>query len=172
MRRTTLRAIAPLAVFAIVASSIAHPRAQERAVVFIHGVASSPDTWSATASRLQSELQIVPGLPRVSWQNSLESQGDEVQRQVGGFPGSTIAVGHSLGGIVGRQWSRQHALGGIITVGTPNRGAPIANNLNDWAGFNNSLFGAVGTAFYWLGNISYDRWWWVYSAVEGSLSWG
>src|SRR4051812_37868460 len=134
MRRTTLRAIAPLAVFAIVASSIAHPRAQERAVVFIHGVASSPDTWSATASRLQSELQIVPGLPRVSWQNSLESQGDEVQRQVGGFPGSTIAVGHSLGGVVGRQWRRQDAVGGILTRGPTEWGAPIPDNLHGWGG--------------------------------------
>jgi pimeloyl-ACP methyl ester carboxylesterase len=171
VRRATSRLIASIVSFVLVVPSL-HLQAQERPIVFVHGVGSSPDTWQGTAARLQAGLEITPGLATVTWRNSLESQGDEVQRQFGGFPGSTIAIGHSLGGIVSRQWSRQHPLSGVITVGSPNRGAPIANNLNDWAGFNTALFSSVGNAFYWLGNISYDRWWWVYAVVEGSLSWG
>ena len=171
MRRTPLRVVA-FVVLALVASAGTRPVAQDRPVVFVHGVGSSPDTWQDTAARLQGTLQIVPGLATVTWRNSLESQGNELQSQFGAFPGSTIAIGHSLGGIVSRQWGRQHQLAGVITVGSPNRGAPIANNINDWAGYNSSLFGAVGTAFYWLGNLSPDQWWWIYPAVEGALNWG
>ena len=147
-------------------------RAQEQPVLFIHGVGSGPDTWQEAADRLQSRLRIAPERAQVSWWTSLESQSSELQARFGGWPNSSIAVGHSLGGLVARQWSRSHELDGLITLGTPNRGAPIANHGNEWVGFNSALFGAVGNVFYWLGNVSYDQWWWVYSAVEGALNWG
>ena len=146
--------------------------AQDRPVVFVHGVASGPETWEEAAARLQSSLQIAPERAQVTWRNSLEAQGSELQARYGALPDSTIVVGHSLGGLVGRQWDRQHRLSGVITVGSPNGGAPIANHINEWAGFNASLFNAVGNAFYWLSGLSQDQWWWVYSAVQSSLSWG
>ena len=95
-----------------------------------------------------------------------------MQNRFGGLPNSTIAVGHSLGGLVAREWTRSHELDGLITIGTPNRGAPIANHINEWVGFNASLFNAVGNAFYGLSGLSYDQWWWVPGAVEGALNWG
>ena len=95
-----------------------------------------------------------------------------MQSRFGGLPNSTIAVGHSLGGLVARQWSRSHELDGLITIGTPNRGAPIANHANEWVGYNASLFNIVGNAFYMLGNLSYDQWWWLPTVVEGALNWG
>jgi pimeloyl-ACP methyl ester carboxylesterase len=146
--------------------------AQDRPVVLIHGVASGPDTWQEAADRLQARLQISPFRAEVSWWESLETQQSQMDARFGALPGSTVAVGHSLGGLVARQWSHSHPLEGVITLGAPNRGAPIANHINDWAGFNSSLFNAVGNVFYWLGNLAYDQWWWVYSAVEGSLNWG
>ena len=146
--------------------------AQDRPVVFIHGMASNSGTWEQTASRLQSRLEIVPERADVSWRSSIESQALEIAGRHGGLPASTIAVGHSLGGLVARQWSRSHRLDGVVTLGAPNRGAPIANHVNEWLGFNSSLLGAVGNAFYRLGNVSYDRWWWVHPAVEGALNWG
>jgi predicted alpha/beta hydrolase family esterase len=161
-------AFAWLAVLAV--GSVAS--AQDRPVVFVHGVGSGPETWQEAAGRLQTRLQIAPERAQVSWWQSLESQGSEMDARFGRLPGSTVAVGHSLGGLVARQWRRSHQLEGVITLGTPNRGAPIANHINEWVGFNDSLFGAVGNVFYWLGNVSYDQWWWVYSAVEGSLNWG
>ena len=100
------------------------PFAQEQPVVFIHGVASGPETWAETADRLQSQLEISAHRAEVSWWNSLESQSGEMQNRFGGLPNSTIAVGHSLGGLVAREWSRSHELDGLITIGTPNRGAP------------------------------------------------
>jgi len=148
------------------------PAAQEQPVVFIHGVASGPDTWQETADRLQDRLRISTYRAEVSWWNSLESQGSEMQNQFGGLPNSTIAVGHSLGGLVARQWTRSHELDGLITIGAPNRGAPIANHINEWVGFNASLFNAIGNAFYNLSGLSYDQWWWVPSAVQGALNWG
>ena len=128
MRRTWLRVIS-LFVLGVVTPSSARLDAQDRPVVFIHGVASGPETWEDAAARLQSSLQIAPERPAVTWRNSVESQGSEVQGALGGLSGSTVAVGHSLGGIVSRQWSRQHQLDGVITLGAPNRGAPIANHI-------------------------------------------
>ncbi len=169
MRRLIRSLLQALAALVLISGPVV---AQDRPVVFIHGVNSSPDTWTDAANRLQSRLQIAPRRPSVSWQRSLESQGDELQAQFGSLPGSTLAVGHSLGGLVARQWSRIHALDGLITLGTPNRGAPIANHIDEWLGFNYSLFNAVGDGLHWLGVVSYDDWWWLYSAVQGALSWG
>lgn len=146
--------------------------AQDRPVVFIHGVGSGPETWQEAAGRLQTRLQISPFRAEVSWWESLETQGSQMDARFGGLPGSTVAVGHSLGGLVARQWSRSHQLDGVITLGSPNRGAPIANHINEWAGFNYSLFSAIGNVFYWFSSLSYDQWWWVYPAVEGALNWG
>ena len=159
-------------VVVLLLGAVGRPFAQEQPVVFIHGVASGPETWAETADRLQSQLEISAHRAEVSWWNSLESQSGEMQNRFGGLPNSTIAVGHSLGGLVAREWTRSHELDGLITIGTPNRGAPIANHINEWVGFNASLFNAVGNAFYGLSGLSYDRWWWVPGAVEGALNWG
>jgi predicted alpha/beta hydrolase family esterase len=172
MRRALRSIVGVACASAILVGASTVASAQDRPVVFIHGVGSGPETWEETASRLQSRLQIAPERARVSWWESLETQGSQMDGRFGGLPGSTIAVGHSLGGLVARQWSRSHQLDGLITLGSPNRGAPIANHINEWAGYNTSLFNAVGNAFYWLSNLSYDQWWWVYSAVEGALNWG
>src|SRR3954454_2397966 len=130
--------------FAVLVGGAGRPFAQEQPVVFIHGVASGPDTGAETADRLQSQLQISAYRAEVSGWNSLESQSGEMQNRFGGLPNSTIAVGHSLGGLVAREWSRAHELDGVITIGTPNRCAPIANHANEWAGYNASLFNIVG----------------------------
>lgn len=173
MRRALLRSgVVVAGILGLVFARDTPSYAQDRPVVFIHGVASGPETWEAAAGRLQSRLEIAPFRAEVSWWESLETQSSQMNARYGGLPGSTIAVGHSLGGLVAREWSRSHRLDGLITLGAPNRGAPIANHINEWASYNASLFNAVGNAFYWLTNLSYDRWWWVYSAVEGSLNWG
>ncbi len=162
MRRTLLRSSVVFAWALAVLAICSAASAQDTPVAFIHGVASGPDTWQEAADRLQSRLQVAPHRAEVSWWESLETQGSQMDAQLGGLPGSTVAVGHSLGGLVARQWSRSHQLDGVITLGTPNRGAPIANHINEWAGFNYALFNAVGNVFYWLGNLSYENWWWVY----------
>jgi hypothetical protein len=95
-----------------------------------------------------------------------------MQNRIGRLRRSTNPVGHILGGLHARQCIRSQHLRALITLGSPNRGAPIANHINEWVGFNNSLFNAVGNAFYWLGHVSYDQWAWVFSAVEGALNWG
>ena len=169
MRRLTRSLLPALAALVLISRTVV---AQDTPVVFIHGVGSSPATWADAATRLESRLEIAPQRASVSWQQSLESQGDQVQARFGNLPGSTIAVGHSLGGLVARQWSRQHQLNGLVTLGSPNRGAPIANHVNEWLGFNYSLYNAVGTGFQLLGRVSYDDWWWIYSAVQGALGWG
>src|SRR4029450_11796597 len=130
MRHAQLRFAVVLAwLVALGAGSAAS--AQDRPVVFIHGMGSGPETWQETADRLQSRLQISPDRAQVSWWNAVESQASEMQARFGGLPGSTIAVGHSLGGLVARQWGRSHQLEGLITLGSPNPGRPIANQINE-----------------------------------------
>ena len=171
MRQSFVRHIAILTAL-LIGLGAPTTSAQEQPVVLIHGVASGPDTWQEATDRLQSGLRVNIQRAEVSWWNSLEFQSSEMQNRFGGLPNSTIAIGHSLGGLVARQWSRSHELDGIVTLGTPNRGAPIANHINEWVGFNAALFNAVGNAVYALSGLSYDRWWWLGPAVEAALNWG
>jgi pimeloyl-ACP methyl ester carboxylesterase len=144
--------------------------AQDRPVVFVHGFNSNPGTWDEASGRLRGRLAIETFAPGVTWRQSVESQANEVQNQVGWLPNSSIVIGHSLGGIVSRQWTRQHGVDGVVTIGSPHRGAPLANHIGQWLGFNDDLFYAVGSAFYHLGFMSYDQWWWLLPALEAILS--
>ena len=146
--------------------------AQERPVVFLHGVRSGPETWEEAANRLRERAMIQPHRTSTSWWNSMESQADEVQSQVGHLPDSTIAVGHSAGGIVAREWTRRHGVGGLMTIGSPNLGAPIANHIHEWVGYNSDLLWVLGNVFSRFADLPYDQWWWVMSAIEGALNWG
>jgi len=169
VERLVIRLTASVLAFVISMSTAA---AQEQPVVFLHGVRSGPETWEAAANRLRQRAMIEPHRPETNWRNSMESQADQIDGQVGHLPGSTIAVGHSAGGIVAREWSRRHGLDGLVTVGSPNLGAPIANHIHEWLGYNSDLFWVMGTVFSRFADLEYDQWWWVMTAVEASLNWG
>jgi len=103
--------------------------AQDRPVVFVHGLASSGATWEGAANRLSAGLAIQPYCPDLVWWAPYEFQADQLQEQFWWLGPDTIAVGHSNGGLVSRQWSRGHQLSGIVTVGTPHGGAPLIQNM-------------------------------------------
>jgi pimeloyl-ACP methyl ester carboxylesterase len=123
------------------------PAAQDRPVVFLHGLGSSPETWQATANRLQAALAIQPAVPGLSSRAVYESQAAEVQNGLHGLADNTVAIGHSNGGIVARQWSQGHALSGVVTLGTPHRGAPLVQNLRSYAGFTYQLQSAIASVY-------------------------
>jgi pimeloyl-ACP methyl ester carboxylesterase len=167
--RILIRRIACVAILVVCATTSA---AQERPVVFLHGVMSSSDTWQEAATRLRDRALIVPYTPNTNWRSSIESQANEVQRAVGGLPSSSLVVGHSAGGIVARQWSRIHGVEGLLTMGSPNLGAPIANHIHEWIGYNLDLFWVLGNVFHRFGEVTYGDWWWVMAAAEAYLNWG
>jgi pimeloyl-ACP methyl ester carboxylesterase len=153
--------------------SVASPAgAQDRPVVFVHGFNSSPGTWDQAAGRLRNRAAIETHQPGVTWRESIETQANQVQNSLSGLPNSSIIIGHSLGGIVSRQWTRMHGVDGVVTIGSPHRGAPLANHIGEWTGQNDDLFWAIGNAFYHLSWLSYDQWWWLLPAVEAALSQG
>jgi pimeloyl-ACP methyl ester carboxylesterase len=156
-----------LALFALFALS-SGAAAQDTPIVFVHGFNGDQNTWQATAARLQQQLAIRPYVARLHWQEPFETQAAELQSQFGSLPASSVAVGHSNGGLVSRQWSRQHPLSGLLTVGTPNRGAPVVDHLHDILRFNESLYNMVGLAG---GAFSIDpaTWNFVYVAVRAAL---
>jgi pimeloyl-ACP methyl ester carboxylesterase len=138
--------------------------AQDRPVVFLHGLFSSGDTWAGAAQRLSAQLAIAPHVPTTDEGAPYAVQAAQVQNAVGGLDGSVIAIGHSNGGIVARQWSQAHGVSGIITVGTPHFGAPILPNFASYANFGIGLLDAV---FAFINEFNADccTWRWILSQV-------
>ncbi len=149
-------------------------RSQDRPVAFVHGLGASGGTWEEAAARLQGDLQLAAFRPDLSWRLPYGTQASELQHQLGWLPGSTVAIGHSNGGVIARQWNRGHALSGLVTLGTPNRGAPLAGNILHWVGFNFDAGDAISALFdvvaqcYWAG----CGWDWViyYQGLNSLLS--
>ncbi|MCC7009999.1 MAG: hypothetical protein IT184_14425 [Acidobacteria bacterium] len=122
----------------LVAAGTSSAAASDRPVVFLHGFAASAGDWTDAASRLQQSLALQARIPGLAWQNEFPAQAAALQAnaQFGSLPNTTVAVGHSNGGLVAREWSKLHNLAGIVTIGTPHGGAPILQNLVQWAMFN------------------------------------
>jgi pimeloyl-ACP methyl ester carboxylesterase len=144
--------------------------AQDRPAVFVHGFNGNANTWNPAADRLRAELAISPYVPNLPWAEPFGTQAGRLQSQLGTLPASTIAVGHSNGGIVSRQWSTQHSLSGVVTVGSPQRGAPLVNNVLTALGFNQNLYAVAGLAFSTLG-AQPNEFWDIYLYVEIALQW-
>lgn len=143
--------------------------AQEHPVVFLHGLASSPDAWHGASSRLGQRLAIAPHRPALDWRESYARQADALGAFASLPAQRTIAVGHSNGGVVAREWSRRRALAGVVTVGTPHAGAPLVTRFNEWAAFasaTSSYVGMVGHAFSRPSNTS-----WVMHNLSSLLGW-
>ncbi|MBM3773146.1 MAG: hypothetical protein FJW27_18045 [Acidimicrobiia bacterium] len=115
--------------------------AQDRPVVFVHGINSNGGSRSGAAARLRAKLAIVADLPNLSSRALYETQASQLQQAVAHRDALLVAVGHSNGGVVSRELSRRRPVSGIVTLGAPNQGAPIVSNLwamswfNDRCGF-------------------------------------
>lgn len=142
--------------------------AQDRPVVFVHGLNSDGNAWQDAADRLSEHLAIAPQRPTLSG-SSYGDQTDNLQAQLWWLPADAIAIGHSNGGIVARQWSTQHGLSAVVSLSTPHRGAPLFAHVADWINFNLMAFdfiGGIGAAF----GVSYDDSYWIYAAIQGVIS--
>ncbi len=148
---------------------------QDTPVVFVHGFASSQQTWQAAATRLAATLRIQPHGADLPWDQTIETQAAVLNGAKGGLPASTIAVGHSQGGVVSRQWSRSKPLFGILTLGTPHTGSLLSQRALDVIGFNYTLYNVVGLATSFGKGTEFE---WIYTALRAAytttlqLSWG
>lgn len=145
--------------------------AQDRPVVFLHGINSDGGVWGAVADWLRGGLQIAPDLPTLTWRLSFEQQAGELNArpEVPSLPASTTLIGHSNGGIVAREWVRGRSAGGLITIGSPHRGAPILAHFVAWSALNGATPG-------WLDRVLdafsiWSDWSYVLAYVNGAMHW-
>lgn len=71
--------------------------AQDRPVVFAHGLLSDGNTWSTMKPTLESQLQIQGLTPTLGWSLSYATQADNLHTALAGFS-NVAAVTHSNGG--------------------------------------------------------------------------
>lgn len=161
-----------ICVVGLVVTSESRSVAQDRPVVFIHGLKSDEGTWTNAAKRLEARVAIDARRPSLDWTLTYESQANQIQESaLGSLPGTTIAVGHSNGGLVARQWSRLHPLAGIITVGTPHQGVPLVTNFWSYIHFNDALYYAIGDVFSAFSDPSYCcDWVWIIGKIGEAVA--
>lgn len=143
--------------------------AQDRPVVFVHGILSDGGTWAGAAARLQARLAITADTPSLSSRALYETQASELQQAVAHRDRSLVAVGHSNGGIVSRELSRRRPLSGVVTLGTPNQGAPIVSNLYAVSWFNGQMSNAMNNVYRAFAYGCCD-WHWILSTYSDVLN--
>jgi pimeloyl-ACP methyl ester carboxylesterase len=102
--------------------------AQDITTAFHHGFGRSPESWTYAGEQMRQRLKLstrYPGTPSLS---TYQVQAGAVTSALG--LGPIASIGQSNGGIVAREWNRsgaQHSR--ILTVGSPHRGVPLADNV-------------------------------------------
>jgi hypothetical protein len=145
--------------------------AQDRPVLFVHGLQSQGSDWAQTAARLGSRLAISPRTPDLPWKQPYEQQAQTLSQSsaMAGLSSAPLAVGHSNGGIVSRELSRLRHVDGIATIGTPHRGAPLVPNFGQWLVFQANAPSFLDSVIYAFAGQS--DWSWVFANIQGALSW-
>lgn len=100
-------------------------------VIWQHGICSEANTWDGMRPLISSSLQV--GRERafsLTSRDRLDIQTTELEQEVmatGG--GSSIVIGHSQGGLIARRLGHRRGdlVHGVITMGSPHRGALIAD---------------------------------------------
>jgi pimeloyl-ACP methyl ester carboxylesterase len=150
------------ALLSVALLSAAVASAADRPIVFIHGLASSSQTWDAAVSRLTPPLAIKPVQANLDWRGFYEVQASELEQKLGtSLPSNTVAVGHSNGGVVARQWSRNRDISSLITLGSPNQGAPFVDHLFEWFTFLDDILTRISNVGAVFSVTNYDVWWWL-----------
>jgi len=118
----------------IVLFSIFRLNAQDRNVIWVHGLGGNLSDWEYYESVFTQERQMNGHRNTYYTGGRIDDASirviNDVNNNVGGNS-QNIAIGHSMGGLMIRDAERlagnNTLFGGIITVNTPNYGAPIAN---------------------------------------------
>lgn len=91
--------------------SVTNPRGAVVRYVLLHGLASSPNVWSAVKMRMRKELPNGKTdllAPTLVMDGSIEDEADRVASAMAVPAGSGTIVGHSMGGLVAVALSERH----------------------------------------------------------------
>ena len=125
------------------AITLASVSAQNRPVIWVHGLGEDGTTWDIYDNLFDAERQIDGRSREYNDGAGVAAFANAVNNGITtDFPGTSgpgcinIGVGHSLGGLAIRELDRTRTgnnrrLGGLITIGTPNDGAPIVNSIQN-----------------------------------------
>lgn len=115
--------------------------AQDRNVVWVHGLDGDQSSWAHYEDIFSRERQINSHRKTYNTSITIDYTANQVISSVDDILGNgatnsrNIAIGHSMGGVVIRDVDRltgtNKRFGGLITVTAPNYGAPIANSILD-----------------------------------------
>jgi pimeloyl-ACP methyl ester carboxylesterase len=113
------------------------PMTNEKVVIVVHGIIRSSKSMKTMKARLEKENYTVVPFDYPSTRVSVA--------KCASFLGSTVEslkdakeinfVTHSMGGLIVRSWSADHKMtniGRLVMMGTPNKGAELADKLKDW----------------------------------------
>jgi pimeloyl-ACP methyl ester carboxylesterase len=122
-----------MAVFSVIGLN-----AQDRNVVWVHGMGGDQSAWEYYETAFTRERQMNGHRNKYETRYGIDYAAGEVISDVSTSVGSNsqnIAIGHSMGGLMVRDVERlpggNGMFGGLITVNSPNYGAPIANSISD-----------------------------------------
>ncbi len=117
--------------------------AQDRPVIWVHGLGEDGTTWDIYDNLFDAERQIDGRSRPYNDGSGVAAFATSVSGGITtDFPGTSgtnttnIGIGHSLGGLAVRELDRTRTgttrrLGGLITIGTPNDGAPIVASIRN-----------------------------------------
>lgn len=102
---------------------------QSSQVSFIHGLGDNATVWNPIANQLSADFDFVRDDVTYNSNDAISTSASSVF-----IPSGTVSVAHSLGGLLARDYLRQggtNQMKALITVGTPNLGAPAAENVQN-----------------------------------------
>ncbi|MFP4294028.1 MAG: esterase/lipase family protein, partial [Cyclobacteriaceae bacterium] len=109
--------------------------AQNRNVIWVHGLGSGPDFWNEYAAEFQQQRRIVSSNQGYNTANGVPAMAGDITNRTRGLANpQTIGIGHSMGGLSLREIDARTApghVGGFITVGSPLNGARLVNNVQN-----------------------------------------
>lgn len=127
--------------FLLVTIPVLSLNAQDRNVVWVHGLGGDQSSWAHYEDIFSRERKINSHRKTYNTSSTIDYTANEVISSVDNILGNgatnsrNIAIGHSMGGVVIRDVDRltgsNKRFGGLITVTAPNYGAPIANSILD-----------------------------------------
>ncbi|MFP6763457.1 MAG: alpha/beta fold hydrolase, partial [Planctomycetaceae bacterium] len=116
------------------------PDMSGHAVILLHGIIRSSKSMSRIKKRLTESGFVTIPFDYPSTQVDLDHCSEYLDQVVKSLHGikQISFVTHSLGGLVVRNWLREHSdqrTRRLVMIGTPNKGAEMADKLQDWAAY-------------------------------------
>ncbi len=114
------------------------------AVILLHGILRSANSFNSLRDALEKDGYYAIPVNYPSTRITIEKAAEDLQRVITSLEGieTVHLVGHSMGGLVIRSWfalpeaqSQVERIGKVIMMGTPNRGAEMADLLHRFPPF-------------------------------------